>query len=1180
MSPSRDSARVSVVVPIHNVASYLEDCLESLAQQSLVRLEIVMVDDGSTDESPTIAERFAVRDPRFVLVQQANAGLGAARNTGIDRATAEYLAFVDGDDVVPRRAYEVMLAALERTGSDFACGGVRRLTSLGTTRAEFLGDTFERERLQTHITRFPALVVDRLACNKLLRRAFWDRHGFRFPEGVRNEDIPVMLPAHHLARSIDVIGKTVYLWRRRDSGELSGSQRRSGLKALRDRANAVDHVSRFLAERRLDEPKLAYDRSVVANDLRYFLDILETGDEEFRELFFERANDFLDRADPLVLDQPLAIERLKWHLVRRRALPELLEVLGFQADLLTETPPVLLDGTWYGDYPYRTDQRLQIPPDVFRLDAELVPVVRLEDLSWEGEKLRIEGHAYIEAIGAPRQGSQRIEIVAGNDTGERVELDTQPVHRPDVTAAAAQQLVSLDWSGFVATLDTRRLWARRRFRLPWRRGARSTGVWTLSFVLHAGGVVRETTRPQLAPLHSVRPVERTIRGARVRVGPSAAGELEVSSRRTRTLVRSCTLAPETLLLAGDVGSVDGDELVVRVKRRDGDASLECRAEVDRTSKPATFAVRIPVRDLVQDRDLAGPAGYGERRDAVVWDVFLVGRQSLRRLAWHEAAKESSVVAGNREVVVERGRLGQVRVVVRSFRPAVTEAEWSTEGTLRLRGTFQAPPGEYELVVRGPAGELFAPMSYDAGAKRFVAEVRPGGVSTLGSTVPLAEGLWELLVRPRGEPSSTAVNVVVGHALLDRLPLSTSSGRRPLHLGVAGLDTALLKVERDLDSDERGGFRQRQLRTTFYRRRRAEGLEDVVLYECFGGLEYSDSPRAVHEELVRRNAPLDHLWVVRDNACAAPETARAVREAGKPYYEAYASARYVVSNDYWPCWALRRPEQTWLQLWHGPPLKRLGRDLARSPKAVREYRRALRVQPENWQYIVSPGAFASPILARAFSDEARVLETGLPRTDILLRSDRDRLAEDVRRRLRLPAGKRVVLYAPTYRDHLVSGDGFRPGPLLDLRALDSALGGECVLLFRRHRRVRGPLPATAEGVLDVSAFPDATELLLAVDVLVTDYSSAIFDFATTGRSIVFFTPDLETYRDQVRGFSIDFEADAPGPFARTTEEVVEALLELDAVRKAYAERYERFLASYCSLGDGGASARVVDAVFSW
>ena len=200
------------------------------------------------------------------------------------------------------------------------------------------------------------------------------------------------------------------------------------------------------------------------------------------------------------------------------------------------------------------------------------------------------------------------------------------------------------------------------------------------------------------------------------------------------------------------------------------------------------------------------------------------------------------------------------------------------------------------------------------------------------------------------------------------------------------------------------------------------------------------------------------------------------------------------------------------------------------------------------------------------------------------------------------GKRVVLYAPTYRDNLdyhagvritlrrglpafaadsYRRDGYRLPPLLDMAALGAALGDEQVVLFRKHRLIIDGLPlSVARHVVDVSGFPDAGELLLAADVLLTDYSSLVFDFARLGRPIVLFTPDLEAYRDDVRGFSIDFEAVAPGPLLRTTDEVIEALRDPDAVLEAHRGRYERFVETYCPLDDGRASARVVDHVFRW
>jgi CDP-glycerol glycerophosphotransferase (TagB/SpsB family)/glycosyltransferase involved in cell wall biosynthesis len=1062
--------RVSVVVPVYNVAAYLEACLESLAQQTMTDLEIIMVDDGSTDESPVIAGRFVARDERFRLVRQTNAGQGAARNRGIGHSGGEFLAFVDGDDVLPLNAYEALLGTLDRTSSDFATGNIRRLTSLGTTRATFLASAFARERLETHITRLPSLTADRLACNKLFRRSFWDRHGFRFPEGVRNEDIHVIMPAHYLASSVDVVAETVYLWRRREGGDLSGSQRRVGVKALRDRVAAVDHVSRFLAERGMTEAKSVYDKSVVGNDLRYFLDFLDNAAEDERHLFLDLANDFLDRADEQVLEQPLAIDRLKWQLVRRRALPELLEVLRFADEELAETPPVREGRHWYGDYPYRTDERLGIPGRVYLLEDELAPIFRLNDVRWEGDTLRIEGYAYIDMIGAPEPDSQEVELVArGTGRWARpLKLRTERMYRPDVTADASQQLAGLDWSGFVATLEGTRLRRGRRWR---------EGRWKIGIAIRAGALLRKTGRPKPAPLHAVPTAELFVDGARMRAGPTANGFFEV-----------------------------------RVQREDAPAS---------------------------ERTVSG-----------------------------------------REIAVDRSPDGDFTEP--SFQPVVSGIEWSPAGELTLTGSFRGPTGEYEVVIRSRrAGESYSvPLLHDPEAERFTAELSPGKVSSLAGILPLPEGQWELLISPQGRARTEAVSAILDRELHDALPVSAKIGHKLLRVGVLGDGLPVLQVERDLDEDERGGFRQRQLRTAFYATQRQRELRDVVLYDCFGGREYSDNPRGIHEELVRRAAPFEHLWVVRDGGCVPPGTAVAVRELSKDYYEAYATARYVVSNDHWPRSVARRPEQTWLQTWHGTPLKRIGHDLAGRPKARREYRGVLRQPSENWQYVVSPGAFATPILHRAFSPNAQVIETGLPRTDVLFRPDRERLAEEVKLRLGLPADKRVVLYAPTYRDHLGARDGYRFGPLLDMAVLHSALGEDDVLLFRRHRSMVGALPVEAGGFFDVSAFPDATELLLAVDVLLTDYSSAIFDFASTNRPMVFFTPDLETYRDTIRGFSIDFEADAPGPLLRTTDDVVDALRDLDAVGASFSERYERFVATYCALADGRAASRVVERVFRW
>jgi len=216
---------LSVIVPMFDVEPYLAACLESLVDQKLGDIEIVVVDDGSTDASRVIAERFGRQDPRVHVVEQANAGLSAARNTGVRAASGRYLAFCDSDDVVPATAYASLVGTLEATGSDLAAGDVRRFDSTGERPFPWYGDTFARHLRRTHIRRRPALVRDRMVWNKVFRRSFWDAKNLAFTLPVF-EDAPVTIRAHIEASAVDVLPDVVYMWRIREGGVPSITQRK------------------------------------------------------------------------------------------------------------------------------------------------------------------------------------------------------------------------------------------------------------------------------------------------------------------------------------------------------------------------------------------------------------------------------------------------------------------------------------------------------------------------------------------------------------------------------------------------------------------------------------------------------------------------------------------------------------------------------------------------------------------------------------------------------------------------------------------------------------------------------------------------------------------------------------------------------------------------------------------
>ncbi|NUR87826.1 MAG: CDP-glycerol glycerophosphotransferase family protein, partial [Nonomuraea sp.] len=360
--------------------------------------------------------------------------------------------------------------------------------------------------------------------------------------------------------------------------------------------------------------------------------------------------------------------------------------------------------------------------------------------------------------------------------------------------------------------------------------------------------------------------------------------------------------------------------------------------------------------------------------------------------------------------------------------------------------------------------------------------------------------------------------------------------------------------------------------------REEPLQDAVFFDSYTGKQFSDSPKAIHDELVRRGLPLELRWNVRDGQVELPATATPVRMYGAEYYQALARSRFVVTNAHLPVWFRRREGQVVVQTWHGSTLKRIGYDIEDVQFARSDYHERLAVEVPQWDYLLSPSPWCTPILRGAFRFGGEVLETGYPRNDVLFDPE---LGAEVRRRLGIPDGKRIVLYAPTWRDDRFHGNGKYVFDLqLDLDRWRERLGEDHVLLIRRHPNIAGRLRVSdPTAVMDVSAYPDVQELYLAADALVTDYSSAMFDFAVTGRPMLFFTYDLEHYRDQLRGFYFDFEAEAPGPLLRTAEDLMDAIEDLDAVAARYAALYESFRARFCPLDDGQAAARVVDTVFA-
>ncbi|SNS79601.1 CDP-glycerol glycerophosphotransferase [Bacillus sp. OK838] len=358
--------------------------------------------------------------------------------------------------------------------------------------------------------------------------------------------------------------------------------------------------------------------------------------------------------------------------------------------------------------------------------------------------------------------------------------------------------------------------------------------------------------------------------------------------------------------------------------------------------------------------------------------------------------------------------------------------------------------------------------------------------------------------------------------------------------------------------------------------------NLILFESGIGKQFADSPKYIYEELVKRDNNYKKVWVYNGNLPIKGKNTKLVKRLSPEYYYYLAKAGYWINNQNFPTYLSKRKETTYIQTWHGTPLKKMLFDIENIQGRDDGYLNRVHGATRTWDYLISPSPYASKAFRSAFKYEGEILETGYPRNDLFYREDASMTAKSVIEKLKIPAGKKVILYAPTFRDNQTSKNNkFIFELKFDLERMKEALGNEYVLLLRMHVVISNNLSIPSEFedfVINVSNYSDIQELYLISDILITDYSSVMFDFANTARPILYYTYDMEDYRDNIRGFYMDFEKEAPGPFLKTTEEIIETIGDIDEINKLYKKRYSLFREKYCGIEDGKATQRIVDKFF--
>lgn len=410
------------------------------------------------------------------------------------------------------------------------------------------------------------------------------------------------------------------------------------------------------------------------------------------------------------------------------------------------------------------------------------------------------------------------------------------------------------------------------------------------------------------------------------------------------------------------------------------------------------------------------------------------------------------------------------------------------------------------------------------------------------------------------------------AIRDQLSILTGTGgelilRRRSRTSVRGVPGRVLStIERTKgDIVERTLGRlspDRQMQVVGRVCRRLPLKKDLVVFESHMGKQYSDSPRAISESLQAMNPALKQLWSFDNSRFKNSYKGDAVVRHSLGYIFALSRAAAVVDNQGFPSYYKRRPGQLYFQTWHGTPMKAMGADASmKSRQELLADKRSV----ANWSTTLCPTPYYRERLIEPMGFSGEIMDLGLPRNDMLV--DRSPRTDFEYRELGLRPGYRYVLWAPTFREK--GATGIDKG--IDLKALSVQMPKDVILLLRAHYLSKLSVPSQLHArVKDVSDVQEVSRLYRVADLLVTDYSSVIFDFMLTDKPVVVYAPDYQDYRGRQRGLNIDIERECPGPFVTASRDLAAAIT--GGLESRPGDEYFKFKRNYSGSGDKDASLK--------
>ena len=1153
--------RISVIIPVYNVHEFLEECVDSVLAQTINNkslddgydrnLQIILVDDGSTDNSGEMAKEYAKKHENIEYVYEENQGLGHARNYGCEFAEGDYIVFLDSDDWVPPKAYERMYNSAIRDGSDFVVGGVWRYNSRINWIPKIHKKVFSTAKEVTHISETPELFYDTTAWNKLIKRSFWEENEFKFPEGILYEDIPVTMPMHFIADKVSLVYETCYMWRLREGKSKSITQTTDEVKTLEDRLFVMGKVDEFFKEN-VEDPKMHIVKDVkwLTVDLMLFVEKLNSMVEEDSVEIISTMKEYIKSSiNPECFEYLNEFDQLKYEYLMNDEFDRLVKLINFEKDDL-RTAKAFMDNSHImieGD----EEALKQSPFCIDKYVRENNKRVRfLQNVKFRKDFIQVDGLTVIPGLKDDDFADRKFSFqLINSETHKKVSLEHDD--------ATVKNLIP--------------------YKIPFGNSF-SYKCCGYKFYIPYSVFKDEGFHGENRIMVSFRQDDVTFNY----FAGVARNNVKIDSEFKAKLVDDTYI-----FFQYDFN----DELIINASGMENGADSIGVVDDKLTVHTPKYHGKM---FLVYEKDSINPErkielDYDEESSEYSIDMDEISH-SIGQLHYENG---QPVIHNKKEFMTFSSKKGQLVVsAIRDYRYKINKTDYlTTVPKIQEKGSVFTLDTKLQSIDLGDrklkSAKLFT--KDDKVLKEFV--ISEGEIVGKNEDYK-ADGEHIIRFKINFKDKNAVKNLYQGfHDVFAKYDFGDLTFATKLYMpkNYSKLCTVKFKhyrVYRSKLSALRIQVSRKWIRfenSTAKRKnnagRKYELLRKLpikknrILFESWWGEKYHCNPRYLYEYIDKNHPEYECVWSLNDEHTPINGNGKRVRKNSLKYFYYLATSKYFVNNVNFQDHYVKRDGQIEIQTMHGTPLKTLGFDVPGELETKKKEENFIR-RCDRWNYLLAQSDFVVDVTKSCYRYEKELIKEGYPRTDILFTKNNEKDINEIKERLGLPLDKKVILYAPTWRLRN------KFDLMLDLQSFKKNLSDDYVLILRIHPfAIKGwNQPEEDDFVYDFSLYDSAEELYLVSDLLITDYSSVMFDYAILDRPIILFTYDMEEYKDKLRGMYIDIREHKPGPILYTSEDVEDAIINIEKTEEEYKVFRDKFREKFNQYENGESAKRIFERVF--